>query len=212
MDGTLVDSEPYWHVAERRLVAEHGNGAWTDDHARQISGFDLIDGANFMREQVGIEMEALELVEYMLGHVVAQLHEEIPWKPGARELLLATVAEGIPCALVTMSWRSFADVILDQLPGLFAVSITGEEVPPGRGKPDATPYLLAAEALDVDPTACIAIEDSPTGMRSALGAGCRVVAVPENGTVLPDDPSLTVVDSLLGMTPQSLAELTHSSR
>lgn len=212
MDGTLVDSEPYWHVAERRIVAEHGIDEWTDAHARQITGFDLIDGAAFMRRHAGIAMEPAAIVDYLLAQVVAQLRDGIPWKAGARELLLATVARGIPCALVTMSWRSFADVVLDQLPGIFAASVTGEEVPDGRGKPDPLPYLLAAQALNVDAARCVAIEDSATGVRSALAAGCHVIAVPEPHTNLPAGPRLTIVDSLRDMTPQTLADLTHSAR
>ena len=41
MDGTLVDTEPYWIERENELVREHGNGAWTDDHAHALVGFDL---------------------------------------------------------------------------------------------------------------------------------------------------------------------------
>ena len=54
--------------------------------------------------------------------------------------------------------------------------MTGDEVT--RGKPHPEPYLLAAERLGVDPRHCVAIEDSPTGVRSALAAGCRVLGVP----------------------------------
>ena len=45
-------------------------------------------------------------------------------------------------------------------------------------KPDPQPYLLAAERLGVDPTQCVTLEDSPSGVRSATAAGMRVIVVP----------------------------------
>ena len=56
------------------------------------------------------------------------------------------------------------------------MTVVGDEV--RQGKPHPEPYLLAATKLGVDPARCVAIEDSPTGVRSALAAGCRVIAVP----------------------------------
>ena len=79
--------------------------------------------------------------------------------------------------MVTMSWRSLADAVIGAAPaGSFAASITGDEVT--NGKPDPEPYLAAAAALGVDPSACLAIEDSPTGVASALAAGCVTLGVP----------------------------------
>ena len=131
----------------------------------------------YMREHGGVDREPAEIVEMLLDRVVAQLRAEIPWRPGARELLAAVNGADIPTALVTMSWKRFADQVVECLPsGSFRVSVTGDEVT--RGKPHPEPYLLAAERLGVDPRHCVAIEDSPTGVRSALAAGCRVLGVP----------------------------------
>jgi spore germination protein YaaH len=85
-------------------------------------------------------------------------------------------------------------------------SITGDEVAEGRGKPHPDPYLLGAEACGADPEDCIAIEDSPTGIRSALAAGCHVVGVP-NMKALDDAPRLTIIETLEGLRPDDLAEI-----
>ena len=122
--------------------------------------------------------------------MIARLHRRIPWRPGARELLADLNEAGVPCALVTMSWRRFVDPIMAALPDrTFVATITGDEVPPGRGKPDPEPYLLGAAACGVHPEDCVAIEDSPTGVRSALRAGCRVVGVP-NVKALDPEPGV----------------------
>jgi HAD superfamily hydrolase (TIGR01509 family) len=193
MDGTLVDTEPYWFAAEMDLVAEFG-GRWTHDDARSVVGFDLLASAVELQRRGGVALEAVEIVDRMLDHVGASLAREIPWRPGARELLAALAADGIPCALVTMSWRRFADDVLRGLPeAWFSVVVTGDEV--SNGKPHPEPYLRAAALLGVEPGHTVAIEDSPTGVRSALAAGCRTIGVP-NAAALTPLPGLTLFPSL----------------
>jgi HAD superfamily hydrolase (TIGR01509 family) len=196
MDGTLVDTEPYWFAAERDLVDEFGSGHWPDELAKEMVGFDLLDGAAFLQRHGGVDLPATEIVDRLLDGVIARLHRRIPWRPGARELLAELNAAGVPCVLVTMSWRRFVDPVLAALPpGSFLRAIAGDEVPLGEGKPEPTPYLLGAEAAGVDARDCVAIEDSPTGVRSALGAGCRVLGVP-NVRDLSPEPGLTIIASL----------------
>ncbi len=196
MDGTLVDTEPYWIDSELELVARHA-GTWTTADAHSIVGFDLLDAGHELRTRGGVEMEPVEIANWLLDRVIARVAEELPWRPGARELLAECIAEGVPCAMVTMSWRSLADAVIAAAPaGSFAVSITGDEVT--NGKPDPEPYLAAAAALGVDPRACVAIEDSPTGVASAVAAGCATLGVPHVVPVAAA-PGLTIVDSLAGV-------------
>ncbi len=206
MDGTLVDTEPYWMESERDLVESYG-GEWPDEHAKAVVGFDLIDSAMYIREHGGVPLEPEEIVEHLLDGVIARLRSDIPWRPGARRLLRELNQAGVPCALVTMSWRRMVDPIVGALaPGTFDAVITGDEVPNGHGKPNPTPYLMAAELCDVDPTDCVAIEDSPTGVRSARSAGCRVLGVP-NVRSLDGMRGLTIVNSLRDVTMDDLAAL-----
>jgi beta-phosphoglucomutase-like phosphatase (HAD superfamily) len=104
-----------------------------------------------------------------------------------------------------MSWRRFADAVLAAAPdGVFAGSVTGDEVTNGKPAPD--PYLRAAALLGVDPVDCVAIEDSPTGVASALAAGCRTIAVPHVVDVAPR-AGLTVWPDLVGVTAERLGEI-----
>lgn len=207
MDGTLVDTEPYWFASERDLVDEFGHGDWPDHHAHAMVGFDLLDSAAYMQEHGGVDLPADEIVERLLDGVIARLHRKIPWRPGARELLADLNEAGVPCALVTMSWRRFADPVLAALPPRsFVATITGDEVPRGRGKPHPDPYLIGADACGVAPQDCLAIEDSPTGVRSALSAGCRVIGVP-NVKALGRERGLTIVESLADLRLRDLAEI-----
>jgi HAD superfamily hydrolase (TIGR01509 family) len=202
MDGTLVDTEPYWIASEREVVARHGNGDWPDHHAHAIVGADLLDAAAYIAEHGEVHLPPHEIVELLLDGVVARIRERIPWRPGARELLHELHAEDVPTALVTMSWRRFVDPVVEQLPaGAFDTIVTGDEVQ--QGKPHPAPYLLAAAQLGVDPADCIAIEDSPTGVASALAAGCRVVGVPNVRDLTPQD-GLAIVPTLEGVDVDAL--------
>lgn len=197
MDGTLVDTEPFWMRAESALVAAHG-GIWTHDDALAVVGADLLDAADYIRRVGGVDLEPAAIVHRMMDEVVEQMADTPPWQPGALDLLAALGAAGIPCVLVTMSWRRLAGAVVDLLPpGTFAATVVGDEVT--RGKPHPEPYLTAAAKLGVDPAACVAIEDSPTGAASARQAGCAVLGVPHVLDVPAElcdahAPSLTAVD------------------
>ena len=206
MDGTLVDTEPYWIAAEYDIVESHG-GTWSHEHALALVGSDLLDSGAYIRDHGPVPLTPHEIVEMLLDRVVASVREEIPWRPGARELLEECRLSPVPTALVTMSWRRFAAPVVEALPvGSFDTVVVGDDV--ANGKPHPQPYLLAARRLGVDPARCVAIEDSPTGVASALAAGCTVLAVPnhvpldslDNGTVV-------VRESLAGLTHGDLRRL-----
>ena len=151
MDGTLVDTEPYWIACEHELVAEF-DGTWTTADAHSIVGFDLLDAGRELRDSGRRRARPADIVERLLDGVIARAAERtaVATRRGASSLAECAAA-GVPCALVTMSWRRLADAVIAAAPaGSFAASITGDEVT--NGKPDPEPYLAAAAALGVDPT------------------------------------------------------------
>jgi len=201
MDGTLVDTEPYWIETEFALAKKYG-GTWSTEHALELVGNDLIESGRYIREHMGIDLEPSEIVEQLLDGVVARVEQAVPWRPGAVELLASLRGAGVPCALVTMSYRRFVEPILAQLPeGTFTAVITGDAV--SQGKPHPEPYLKAAAELELDPRDCLAIEDSNTGARSAEAAGCTVLVVPNHVPVLPGGRRI-FRDTLVGVSHSDL--------
>ncbi|CUR59974.1 Hydrolase [metagenome] len=204
MDGTIVETEPYWIQAEYELAEKYGF-EWNEEHAMQLVGSDLIVSAHYIREHTGLDLPPEDIVRQLLERVIARVRESVPWRPGARELLADLVAEGVPCALVTMSYLTFVEPVLNHLPeGTFEAVVTGDAVDQGKPHPEA--YLTAAALLGVRPEDCLAIEDSNTGTRSAEAAGCLVLAVPNHVAVEPGE-RVIFRDSLKGLGRAELAAL-----
>jgi HAD superfamily hydrolase (TIGR01509 family) len=206
MDGTLVDTEPDWMATEHELVESFG-GTWSDDHAQHLVGNSLIQSAHYIRTHGGVPMEPEDIVSALLDRMIERLKERVRWQPGAVELLTGLRAHGVPCALVTGSYRRMAEVVVSALPpSTFATTVTGDEVE--HGKPHPEPYLRAAAALGFAPSDCIVLEDSATGALSGLAAGARVVLIPNAATPHAAEraPGAVVMDSLVGIDATGLAQ------
>lgn len=200
MDGTLVDTEPYWFSAQQELLARYGID-WSQERATALIGSALEASAHHFRA-LGVPLAAEQIISTLLDSVSAQTRARTPWRAGAKELLLELRDDGIGCALVTMSRGPLAQVMLDQLPGdVFEVVVTGEMVE--RGKPHPAPYLLALRMLsdsrgcEVPAHSSVAIEDSIPGVQSALAAGLRTLGVP-NMVELAGFDSLAIWPTLQG--------------
>jgi HAD superfamily hydrolase (TIGR01509 family) len=204
MDGTLVDTEPYWMQAETELVHAHG-GTWTHDDALLLVGSGLWESAKVF-QQHGVTMAADDIVMTLTSRVQEMLDSDgVPWRPGARELLQELREHGVRTALVTMSIRSMAEQIVSLIPfPAFDVLVTGDEV--ARPKPYPDPYLDAARLLDVDPSRCVAVEDSLSGLASAVEAGTVAIGVPHM-VPLPDTGEHTLWSSLHGKRLSDLVAL-----
>ena len=176
MDGTLIDTEPYWMAAETALVSRHG-GTWSHEQALAMVGMGLEDAAAVF-QAAGVRMAVHEIVDHLTAEVTAQLEARgNPYRPGAVAMLRGLRDAGIPTALVTMSMRSMTDVFVAQLGfDAFDVVVAGDDAT--RPKPFPDPYLQAAAALGVAAEDTLAIEDSPNGMRAAVASGAVTLGIP----------------------------------
>lgn len=176
MDGTLVDTEPYWMDAETELIESFG-GTWTHEQALQLVGNGLIDSAIIL-QGAGVQMGAQEIVDELTERVRVRLQQDgVPFRPGARELLRELRADGVRTALVTMSLRRMAEDIVSLIGfDAFDVVVGGDDVE--RPKPFPDPYLQAADALGVDIADAVALEDSRTGLQAAVSSRAVAIGVP----------------------------------
>ena len=200
MDGTLVDTERLWWEAVQDIATGLGRPL-TEADQPQVLGRPV----EFTADWLGGLTGAPDLVGRLHDEFAERVRTGIVPRPGALALLDALAQDGVATALVTASPRSVADSVLAVLGAdRFRVSVTADDT--ARTKPDPDPYLAACRALGVDPARCVAVEDTPTGVRSAEAAGCAVLAVP---SLAPIEAAVgrTVVASLEEVTPQRLRDL-----
>lgn len=209
MDGTLIDSEKLWDISLADL-ADHLGGTLTAPARRRMVGSNLEATMLIMFEELDLDPEPESLgkaANWLTERTGELFRDELRWRPGAREALASLRASGVPMALVTSTQRPLTEVALDTIGREhFQVTVCGDEVD-GRNKPDPEPYLKAARLLGLDAGACVAVEDSPVGLRSAVAAGCRVVVVPSEVPIPPGE-GYVVRESLAGVDAGTLATLT----
>ncbi len=205
MDGTLVDSEKIWDISLKELSHRLGGELSAPARASMV-------GANLARS-IGIVHAGVGVVggdlagdsAWLLARTRELFSEGLTWRPGAPELLQSVRDAGIRTALVTSTERDLTDVALKWIGAeFFDVTVCGDEV--AHNKPHPDPYERAAGLLGADPGTCVAVEDSPTGVASAVAAGCTVVVVPAEVPVEPGERRI-IRESLVGVDAEYLRNL-----
>ncbi len=209
MDGTLVDTEPYWMAAETALVESFG-GTWSHEQAIQLVGNGLLDSARMLRD-AGVDMAPDAIVAHLTEEVRTALATQgVPFRPGARELLRDLQAAGIRTALVTMSLRRMARSVVDLMDfDAFEHIVAGDDAE--HPKPHPAPYLQAADLLGIDIADALVIEDSVTGLRSGLASGAVALGVPHM-IPLDDAGAHALWPTLEGRTAGDIADVFSSVR
>ncbi|MPZ98998.1 MAG: HAD-IA family hydrolase [Dehalococcoidia bacterium] len=195
LDGVLVDSEPVHYRALKAFVAP---GELTEETYLSIVGTSVEETMLWVRRTYG----RTEPIEEMRAASSALVYDELTRGPlqaldGARELVEAVVARGLRVAVASQSSPRWVEATLRSigLDDLLTTVVTASEVAHGKPAPDI--YLHAAERVGVEPAACLAIEDSDPGVRSASAAGLAVVQTRQTATAAPPMAQAhAVIDSL----------------
>jgi HAD superfamily hydrolase (TIGR01509 family) len=177
-DGLLLDTESVWTRAEQDLFVRRGTEFTPADKLELVGTSAAVAGA-VLERRLGEPGRAAELIEELNALVVAELEHGVEAMIGARDLLEALRERGAPIGLVSNSPLVFVSRSL-QLVGLeehVDVILSAHEVAAPKPAPD--PYLEACRRLGVEAGPdVVALEDSPTGVAAARGAGLTVIGVP----------------------------------
>ncbi|MEU1487765.1 HAD family phosphatase [Streptomyces sp. NPDC005752] len=187
LDGTLVDSEPNYYEAGRRLLARYGvrDFSW-ENHTRFI-GIGTRETLTVLREEYGIGAPVDELLAGKNALYLELAGTSTAAFPEMRTLVERLYGDGVPMAVASGSSRAAIAATL-QVTGLEAylpVYVSAEEVAHGKPEPDV--FLEAARRLGVAPDSCVVLEDAVPGVRAAHAAGMRCVAIPDTDAT-PDGP------------------------
>lgn len=208
LDGTLIDTEELWDEVRRELAAADGV-AWPEEATTAMMGLNTREWSTYLWEQVGVGATPEEAARRTIEGMAEHHRRGLVLLPGAIEAVAAMAARG-PIAIASSSPVVLIRAAIEAMgvADLFGAVVSTEEVP--RGKPFPDGYLEACRRLGVDPTQCVAVEDTAGGIRSAHAAGLKVVTVPREfepptGDVL--SMADAVLDSLVAFTPEFVASL-----
>jgi HAD superfamily hydrolase (TIGR01509 family) len=178
MDGLLLDTERLSRASMIEVTRAMGYpmteaifatliGIPVDGNRAQLAAE---FGAGFDYDDMRVRQRALDTARHGLSR---------PLRPGARAIVDAVGKLGIPCAIATSSQRekTLSHLTHSGLLPHFDVVVTRDDV--ARGKPFPDLYLAAAAALGQPPAACLALEDSHSGVRAAHAADVPVIMVPD---------------------------------
>ena len=201
LDGLLLDSESAWDGGRRALVDEHGL-PWPDGATEAMLGMSSPEWSRYVREELGVPLEAQQISDRVVAHVLETYEERLPLLPGA-EAAVERIAARWPLALASSSNKEVIDTVMatSGWGDVFRAWVSSEEV--ARGKPAPDVFVEAARRIAVDPSEAAGVEDSHNGILAARAAGLRVIAVP-NHEFPPGDDALGAADVVL----RSLDQLT----
>jgi HAD superfamily hydrolase (TIGR01509 family) len=208
LDGVLVESEQVWDAAREELARERGV-SWRDGATAHMMGMSSYEWSRYMHDRLGVPMTPEAITDDVVRRVAAAYERELPLLPHAVETV-RELGRRWRLGVASSSNRPIIELVLDRsgLRPWFAAVVSSEEVEHGKPAPDV--YLAAADRLGVDPSVCVAVEDSANGIRAAVAAGMPTIAVP-NRAFRPDDDVLaaatTVVPWLAEVTPDLVASL-----
>lgn len=178
LDGTLVDSEPNYYEAGRRLLAQHGVADFSWEHHTRFIGIGTRETLEILRGEYGIEVPVEELLAAKNRHYLELARASTDVFPEMWKFVERLHTEGVPMAVASGSSRAAIEAVLagTGLDAFIPTIVSAEEVAQGKPEPDI--FLEAARRLGVGPADCVVLEDAAPGAAAAHAAGMRCVAVP----------------------------------
>ena len=205
LDGVLLDTEPLHGKAWTETAAYFGLNL-NNNQLKLLQGRRRDDCANQIISWLSRESSVNEILK-VHKPISRKFIKEAKSIQGAEELVNWCINKKLPIALVTSSSES--SVAYKTAPHawieMFSMRIYGDNKDLLGGKPEPFPYLLAAKKLDLDPKDCWVIEDSSSGIKSALDAGCKVWILESNASK--EDDILKLKNEFQYKNPNSIKEL-----
>ncbi len=175
LDGTLINSEPYWAESEKVLLNSAGQ-EWNYDIAAKLQGNSLTFVAEYMISSGVTDKSVEEIAQFMVEYVYRKEVEVLPWTAGVYEFVGMLRDAGIPQMVVTSSPEKLAKNVVAQAPEGAFVGFVSDDTDVEH-KPSPEPYLYAARHMGVKIEDCLIFEDSVPGLTAAGASGASWVSV-----------------------------------
>jgi HAD superfamily hydrolase (TIGR01509 family) len=192
MDGLLVNSEPFWKIAEKEVFGKLGLNL-TDDLLRQVMGFRLSEVVKHWYHYQPWPNPNFEQTERDVLDCVKQLiHQQADAMPGVYEVLTQCKNKNYKIALASSSAMELIDVVIDKLNIRHYFDVVWSAQYEEYGKPNPAIFLSVAKQLNTEPKHCVVLEDAINGVIAAKAARMYCIAIPEE--VSYNDPRFAIAD------------------
>ncbi len=177
LDGLMINSEDLSLKAYRQILAPYGKNLNKHDH-HSLIGSDSQTSASHVVTMTGVPLSWQTLAKVHWERLIELIDVELTPRLGVIELINELVDRHYPLGVASNSPIEYVEHALKAI-GVrtaFRCVVGYDQVAQGKPAPDV--YLAVAACLGVAPAHCLALEDSPIGMRSALAADMRCVVIP----------------------------------
>ena len=177
LDGTLIDSENNYAASDGKILTSFGI-EYTPDLRKRLIGRGIDVFVSILINEYGVKKTPETLLAMKDRYYLDVARTNTKVFPEMRKLLDILKEQNMPMAIASGSSQAVIDEVIDicGVRDYFAVLISSVGLFPGKPAPDI--FLETARRLDVTPSECLVLEDSPHGVEAALAAGMKVVAIP----------------------------------
>lgn len=179
MDGTLIDSEPLWREAQVEVYPRYGMDV-TYDMLEETMGMRLDEIVEHWMEKFGTTVDVEEVALQVNERALALILEKGEPRVGVEKALSVVKKMGYKTAVASSSDKEVMERILDKLGVTKDFDLIHSAQKEIHGKPHPAVYLATAEALGVEPSDCVVVEDSVNGVLAAKAAHMKCIAVPDS--------------------------------
>jgi sugar-phosphatase len=180
MDGLLIDSEPIWQQSHIAVLDKRGVTITADD-VRAVAGRRTDEVVEIWRDKHDLRhVPNEELRKEVIQKVIDGVKLNGKALPGAQRMLQMLQDCNIPIAIASSSSVDIIDAVIEKLNIRDYLTLTYSAVNETLGKPHPGVFLTTAEKLGVKPEECVVFEDALSGIRAAIAAGMKCIAVPED--------------------------------
>ncbi|MFK7971454.1 MAG: hexitol phosphatase HxpB [Bacteroidia bacterium] len=179
MDGVLIDSEPLWRESAT-IIFQQAGAPLTHALMRETTGLRIDEFVQHWHQHFKMDAHQPTLRRIILDDVCDRIRTKGQIMPFTREAIQLVKTKGLKIGLATSSPSVVIDAVLGRIdipPKTFQVRLSAEKL--SHGKPHPEIYLQAAKRLGVQPTECLAVEDSVNGMVAAKAARMKTLVVPD---------------------------------
>lgn len=192
MDGLIIDSEPYWKIAEKTIFGKYGLQL-SDDLLRQVMGFRLSEVvAHWYQYQPWPQADFQKTEAEILTLVQSLILEYAEVLPGIIELFEQLKSHNYKIAIASSSNMSLIETVVQKLNLSSSIDLLWSAQYETHGKPHPAIFITTAQKLNVNPEDCLVLEDSINGVIAAKAARMKCIAIPETATY--NDPRFAIAD------------------